>query len=374
MVLIRDCDADGKLISPTDPNERDQLRKECLRHATGPDGIIDWDKYYFGLHGEELFSDLSSDSSVDSGRDSDCVILSATPGTQGRQEDFQDNSPPQELLPGSDDEGSFVNSVEMVTFADEVRMEESLYIDVSAVDQFRSNFDISATGNEEDVVLLSCDPDERVCDQEMAGEGDESYFVYTTFLEEFGVKIPFTPFEMDVLKFLNVAPTQIRPNSWAFIRAFEILCKALGLEPSVGAFLCFYGTKDVNKGTWIAICAHPGKRLFPQYACNFKKEWRDTFVRVQGLPGCSTSSVLLDGKPKFPLRWTNNPLAVRGYDLDAMSSYERTLVQFLEEVPLTKINELLNREGDETRLTAYLRECPTWPCLSYFCWFPFCFY
>jgi hypothetical protein len=40
MVLIRDCDEDGKLICPTDPNERDQLRKECLRHATGPDGII----------------------------------------------------------------------------------------------------------------------------------------------------------------------------------------------------------------------------------------------------------------------------------------------------------------------------------------------
>jgi hypothetical protein len=312
-----------------------------------------------------LFSDLSSDSSVDSGRDIDCVIMSATPVTQCRQDDFQDSLPPRELLQGSEDEGSFVSSVEMVPFAEEVRMEESLYVDVSALDLFRSKFDISATESEEDVVLLSCDPDERVCDQEMAGEGDESYFVYTTVLEEFGVKIPFTPFEMDVLKFLNVAPTQIRPNSWAFIRGFEILCKALGLEPSVGAFLCFYGTKDVNKGTWIAISAHSGKRLFPQYACNFKKKWRDTFVRVQGSPGCSTSSVLLDGKPKFPLRWTNNPLAVGGYDLDAMSPYERILVQFLEEVPLTKIHELLNREGDEKRLTAYLRECPTWLCLSY---------
>jgi hypothetical protein len=69
-------------------------------------------------------------------------------------------------------------------------------------------------------MLLSCDLDERACDQEMAGEGDESYFVYTTVLEEFGVKTPFTPFEMDVLKILNVAPTQIRPNSWAFICGF----------------------------------------------------------------------------------------------------------------------------------------------------------
>jgi hypothetical protein len=201
------------------------------------------------------------------------------------------------------------------------------------------------------------DPDERVCDQEMAGEGDESYFLYTAVLEEFGVKIPFTPFEMDVLKYLNVAPTQIRPNSWAFICGFEILCKSLDLEPSVGVFFCFYGTKDVNKGTWITISAHLGKRLFPQYACNFKKEWRDTFVRIQGAPGCSTASVLVAGVPKFPLRWTSDPLAVGGYDINAMSSYERNLVQFLEKVPLTNIHELLNREGDITRLNAYLREC-----------------
>jgi hypothetical protein len=170
--------------------------------------------------------------------------------------------------------------------------------------------------------------------------------VYTAVLEEFGVKMPFTPFEMDVLKFLNVTPTQIRPNSWAFIRGFEILCKSLGLEPSVAVFFHFYGTKDVHKGTWIAIPAHSRKRLFPPYASNFKKEWRDT-----------TASILVGGEPKFPLRWTNTPLAVRGYDLDEMSPYEFMLAHFLEKVPLTNIHDLLNREGDVVRLTAYLREC-----------------
>jgi len=41
----------------------------------------------------------------------------------------------------------------------------------------------------------------------MAGEHDESFLMDMAVLEEFGVKIPFTPFEMDVLKFLNVAPS-----------------------------------------------------------------------------------------------------------------------------------------------------------------------
>jgi hypothetical protein len=218
---------------------------------------------------------LSSESSVNSGSDSDCVFLSATSGTNRKEDECWEIRPSKNFSSGSSS-----RLLEMVEFAEEVRAEESLYVDVATMDLFRSKFDISATGREEDVVLLSCDPDERVCDQETAGEGDESYFIYTAVLEEFGVKVPFTPFEVDVLKYLNVAPTQIRPNSWAFIRGFEVLCKSLGLEPSVGVFFCFYGTKDVNKGTWITISAHSGKRLFPPYACNFKKEWRDTFVRV----------------------------------------------------------------------------------------------
>jgi hypothetical protein len=80
-------------------------------------------------------------------------------------------------------------------------------------------------------------------------------------------------------------------------------------------------------------------------------------VRIQGAQGCSTTSVLVAGQPKFPLRWTGDLLAVKGYDRDEMSSYEWWLVQFLEKVPLTNIHELLNREGDVVRLEACLREC-----------------
>jgi hypothetical protein len=110
--------------------------------------------------------------------------------------------------------------------------------------------------------VLPCSVDERVCDQKPRGAQDESFLMYMRVLEEFGVTVPFTEFEIGVLKFLNVAPSHIRPSSWAFIRGLEILCKALDLEPSVGAFLHFYGTKDVNKGTWITISTHHGKNLF----------------------------------------------------------------------------------------------------------------
>lgn len=155
---------------------------------------------------------------------------------------------------------TYSGDFEMEQFVEEVRREYSLYTDMPDIDFFRSKLDIFATGNEEDVMVLSCDVDERVCDQESASALDESFLMYMAVLEEFEVTIPSTTFEKDVLKFLNVAPSQIRPNSWVFIRGFEILCKALSLEPSVGVLLHFYGTKDLNKGTWISISAHPGDR------------------------------------------------------------------------------------------------------------------
>jgi len=73
------------------------------------------------------------------------------------------------------------------------------------VNFFRSKRDISSTENEKDVIVSPYDVGERVCDQHLEGIVDESFLMYMAVLEEFGVMIPFTAFEMDVLKFLNLA-------------------------------------------------------------------------------------------------------------------------------------------------------------------------
>jgi len=131
--------------------------------------------------------------------------------------------------------------------------------------------------------------------------------MYGAVLEEFGVRIPFTLFQMDVLRFPNVAPTQIWPNSWAFIRAFEILCEALDMVPSAGTFFHFYGTKGVDKGSWVSISAHAGKSLFPSYASNFKKNWRVSFMMVCAAEDSGVSVASVDGELRFPLSWTTSP-------------------------------------------------------------------
>jgi len=51
MVLIKECDDTSKAISPTNSNERNQLRSDYLKHARWSNDSIDWEAYELGLFG-----------------------------------------------------------------------------------------------------------------------------------------------------------------------------------------------------------------------------------------------------------------------------------------------------------------------------------
>ena len=293
MVVIRECDERGREIYPADPLDRARLQKECLKHATRPNGAIDWEAYNSSYFGHMTFSDLSSESASDDSDDSDCVFLYATSG--------------KEIVACAETEMSkrkVVASSEMESdvdsFGDDVQSYTSIYSDQAKVNLFKSKNVVSATGREEDIELRPCPPGEIVCVLRPKGVR-EIFHMYGAVLEEFGVRIPFTLFQMDVLRFLNVAPTQIRPNSWAFIRGFEILCEALDMVPSAGAFFHFYGTKGVDRGSWVSISTHAGKSLFPSYASNFKKNWRVSFMKVSATKDSGISVASVNGELRFPL-------------------------------------------------------------------------
>jgi len=255
MVVIRECDERGRELRPVDPLERAKLQRDCLRHATRQNGVIEWEAYGLSYFGHMSVSDLSSESDSGDSDDSDCVFLYSTSGKEVVAHVTPQMMQGKGVLPlGSD--------ADTENFGDDVQSYNSIYYDQANVELFRSKNSVSSTGREEDVDLLPCPPGEIVCVLRPKGV-KEIFHMYGAVLEEFGVKIPFTRFEMDVLRFLNVASTQIRPNSWAFIRGFEILCKALEMIPSAGAFFHFYGSKGVDKGTWVSLSAHAGKQLFP---------------------------------------------------------------------------------------------------------------
>ncbi|RHN51914.1 hypothetical protein MtrunA17_Chr6g0474441 [Medicago truncatula] len=306
MVVVKECDERGIELVPSNPLDRQRLRLQCLKHATRKNGLID-STYFSHMN----FSDISSESDCSEYDDSDCC------------------------------------------FSDDVQRYDSAYNDQAKVNFFRSKLSVSSTKREEDIVLAPCPAGEKVCTMRPKGV-KEIFHMYDAVLEEFGVKIPFTLFEMDVLRLLNVAPTQIHPNSWAFIRGFEILCDALDMIPSAGVFFHFYGTKGVDKGSWVPISAHPGKQLFPAFASNLKRDWKKSFLRVQSSKDSLVSVASVEGEVRFPLGWTATPLVVSGYDFKKMTPYEQGVVGFLDRMLHTDIRKLLNKEGDSEDLELYL--------------------
>ena len=75
---------------------------------------------------------------------------------------------------------------------------------------------------------------------------------------------------MGVLCALNVAPTQLHPNSWAYLQAFRVLCQSLYLEPSPYAFLYFYDTRPHQPTTWLSLISRPSISRLDAFSQSFK--------------------------------------------------------------------------------------------------------
>jgi len=122
---------------------------------------------------------------------------------------------------------------------------------------------------------------------------------------------PFVHFWKELLTELNVTPTQLHPNSWAFIRAFIIQCAQFDILPSVEVFLYFFEAKHVSTRPWVSVNGAPGRALLTIFQSSYKN-FEGKFVKVWASIGVPT---LLDG---FPMYWTPDPnFGV----LDAWKSY-----------------------------------------------------
>ncbi|QHO39843.1 uncharacterized protein DS421_4g132650 [Arachis hypogaea] len=54
------------------------------------------------------------------------------------------------------------------------------------------------------------------------------------------ITLPFTSFETDLLWSCNVVPSQLHPNSWGFIKIFQLVCQEFGVTPSQTLFLYLF--------------------------------------------------------------------------------------------------------------------------------------
>jgi hypothetical protein len=155
----------------------------------------------------ELDSDSDDSNSSSSGDSSDCVIISPSSFT-GKRRDV---------------------SLAIVAIGSEATTMEvsSVFQSEASVAEFRELYDVSGNFDEDEVILEPVRAGEYV--NSVHTTEPAFFYTYANFIRDFHLHFPFTEFEGSMLRVHNIAPTQLHPNSWAFIKAFELVCFGLDI-------------------------------------------------------------------------------------------------------------------------------------------------
>ena len=158
-------------------------------------------------------------------------------------------------------------------------------------------------------------------------------------------RLPFTSFERELLTQVNVAPAQLYPNSWAFIKAFGILFSYFECYPSVDAFLHFFEAMSPGKYLWVSFSGIAGRIILSLFQQSYKG-FREKFFRV-----CSSEAdpTALDC---FPLYWVREVKLKKAKTLDELNSADREICQVLASLGVVfNTAELIKHEYDPVALS-----------------------
>jgi len=204
-----------------------------------------------------------------------------------------------------------------------------------------------ARRHNEDIVVLPCTLGEPVCGDERSNNGVPFFYFYQTVFKGIGMRLPFSGFERELLIEIKVAPAQLHPNSWAFIKAFGILCGYFGQPPCVDIFLHFFEVKKQGKSLWVSFSSISGRVILSLLQQSYKG-WKGKFFKVC----CSEyNQAALDG---FPLYWVPEVKLTKPKSLDELPSTSREVCEILASVGVLDTSILISREYDAEGLTRYI--------------------
>lgn len=88
------------------------------------------------------------------------------------------------------------------------------------------------------------------------------FYVYDCIFFYLHVEMLFDNFTMNVLRVLNVSPSQLHYNGWATIQAFRSLCRFFRFEPTSDLFLHYFRTPPTDKALWLSLIRHQDRPFF----------------------------------------------------------------------------------------------------------------
>jgi len=166
------------------------------------------------------------------------------------------------------------------------------------------------------------------------------------------VSLLFDKFTMGVLRALNVAPTQVHPNTWASLLAFRLLCDAMRFRPTPSSFLCYYGSHPGRLVSWLSLAGRPGHVLFDPFAVSYKR-FKERFVKVVIWLEATTFFFDRAGRSRFPLNWTSKPKGFKFWPRPTGSEEEVEILSFFDALPRKlPCRSLIGAYTETTRLAA----------------------
>ncbi|MED6216056.1 hypothetical protein PIB30_004087 [Stylosanthes scabra] len=199
---------------------------------------------------------------------------------------------------------------------------------------FREAHTVCGTVSEESrYELVAPTSEERVCYYNL-GHPEERHFIYMykCLFSKLGVRLPFTQFEQDVLYECRVAPTQLHPNSWGFMKAFQSVCWYLQLDLSLKAFLYFFHLTrpfSQKKSRSASFRAREGRQIFTLYEESFH-DFKNYYFKVRAVEGFRPFFENEQGEYQFRLYWYSGPESPK-YDFDNLDEVDQGIVTVLKE-------------------------------------------
>ncbi|XP_061355261.1 probable disease resistance protein At4g27220 [Gastrolobium bilobum] len=146
-------------------------------------------------------------------------------------------------------------------------------------------------------------------------------------LRRCGVRLLFSSFVCKLLAYFNVAPSQLTPNAWGFIRVYEMVCKAYGLFQSVPSFLYMFSAMP-PRNSWISF---RGKVKLCGSYCRKINKWSAEYFKIYPAEGTTPFFLGEDEAPIFPLYWSEYPSSssVLNYTFTDLSDLEQQTVTAL---------------------------------------------
>ncbi|QCD78997.1 hypothetical protein DEO72_LG1g2634 [Vigna unguiculata] len=228
---------------------------------------------------------------------------------------------------GLKDDGSLSFSLTLSTTEESLGREvssamvEEVSSDPESKDKGHVKIDFANEGNRLDLPLIPA--------YEWAPHEPRNY--KTSNERDLLLTVPFNDWQMVVLREINCALTQIHPNAWASMQAFNVLCRVIGLTPTMPIFLYFYKCPPTLTKGWISFIGAL-KSLVDLFLTLYKGFKTDFFKVSITRRGRKWFFDEVD-RPKFPLYWTQLPPTIDPYFEKLMTPAERADLVILKQLP-----------------------------------------